>query len=257
MKLSLSVALISTTSVTQAVLGPGYEDYHWCPPGSCEIYINLYGYTGPASLFNKCFNTTTGTFSNGVWTGDKTNVTVPEGWEQPPECTAEQYSQCDTADECALKVGPGCSCYVSSTIFPFDASQYRESTCTGNECEGYIAECVPGVGGLGNTCMLKFDLVPLPEVGNETTVDTNSTATNSTGGDGEGGDSTTDTPATTPAGGDDTIKEGETIPVNTGGDGGEQPVGSVPVDSSSGNVDASGVSISLFVAAAAVFSYLS
>ena len=54
-----------------------------------------------------------------------------------------------------------------------------------------------------------------------------------------------------------TIKEGETIPVNTGGDGDEQSVDSVPDDSSSGNVVASGVSISLFVAAAAVFSYLS
>ena len=257
MKLSLSVALISTTSVTQAVLGPGYEDYHWCPPGSCEIYINLYGYTGPASLFNKCFNTTTGTFSNGVWTGDKTNVTVPEGWEQPPECTAEQYSQCDTAADCALKVGPGCSCYVSSTIFPFDASQYRESTCTGNECEGYIAECVPGVGGLGNTCMLKFDLMPIAPVGNETTVDTNATDTPSST-DGEGGDSMTDTAATTPAGGDgDGTKEGETIPVNTGGSE-QPPADSVPDDSSSGNVIvASGVSISMFVVAAAVFSYLS
>jgi len=251
MKLAVSVALIST-GVTQAFLGPGYEDYHYCPPGDCEIYINLFGYFGPASMYNKCYDTTTGVFTNGVWTGDKTNITVEEGWEEPPKCTAEQYSQCDTAAECSLQVGPGCSCYVSSTIFPFDASQYRESTCTGSECDGYVAECQAGEDGLGNTCMLKFDLVSLPPAATNETV--TGPTTPSTGSDGN----TTDTAATTGDGGDGTVKDGETIPSNPdGGDGsGQPPVDKDPIDkTSSGNV--ASVSVSLFVVSSAVFSYLS
>lgn len=254
MKLSLSVALIST-GVTQALLGPGYEDYHWCPPGDCEIYINPFGYMGPASMYNKCFDPTTGVFTNGEWNGTLTNVTVTEGYEQPPKCTAEQYSQCDTAADCELKVGPGCSCYVSSTIFPFDASKYRESTCTGSECDGYVAECQAGQDGQGNTCMLTFDLVSTPPATNDTnTTDTGANATSSTGGD----DNTTDTDATTAGGDDGTVKDGETIPTNpVGGDGGGQPpVGGDPIEKpSSGNV--ASVSVSLCVASAAVFSYLS
>jgi len=250
MKLSLSIALTSV-SVTRAVLGPGYEDYLWCPAGDCEIYINPFGYMGPVSMYNKCFDTTTGTFSNGVWTGDKTNVTAPEGWTQPPKCTAAEYSQCDTAAECSLQVGPGCSCYVSSTVFPFDASNFRDATCTGNECDGHEAECSAGPDGEGNTCMIKFNLVATPPATNVTT-GTGATTLPVTGENGTVVVTTATTAATTAGGAIIEDKETITTTSSTAAAGG----GPVPTPApSSGNV--ASVSISLFVVSAAVFGYFS
>ena len=166
---------------------------------------------GPQSMYNKCYNPTTGKMINGVWTGSLTNMTVPEGWTIPAMCTAEQYSQCVTADQCELKVGPGCDCYVSSTVHPFDASP--DTNCTGNECDGYVAACEPGENGGGNTCMVTFpilgpDTVPTQPAssGGETTAAPASGGTD-TGGDdttGEGTGTTTDTtvtPAPSPSGG--------------------------------------------------------
>eukprot|EP00573_Skeletonema_grethae_P000480 CAMPEP_0201687690 /NCGR_PEP_ID=MMETSP0578-20130828/1638_1 /ASSEMBLY_ACC=CAM_ASM_000663 /TAXON_ID=267565 /ORGANISM="Skeletonema grethea, Strain CCMP 1804" /LENGTH=253 /DNA_ID=CAMNT_0048171861 /DNA_START=80 /DNA_END=841 /DNA_ORIENTATION=- len=250
--LSLSVALTSI-GLASAVLGPGYEDYLNCPPGNCEIYINPFGYTGPVSMYNKCFDTTTSTFSNGVWTGDLTNVTAPEGYVQdPPKCTAEEYSQCDTAAECSLQIGPGCSCFVSSTIFPFDVSGFiDEDSCTGNECDGHTAECIAGADGEGNTCMLKFDLVMPPPVTTVTTVTGATTLPSTPGGGGDG----VTVPATLPAGGGgdgSIIKETNTTTNSTGPSVDEVVPTAAP---SSGNV--ARASISLFVVSAAVFGYLS
>jgi len=265
--LSLSIAL-TTIGLTRAVLGPGYEDHLNCPPGNCEIYINPFGYTGPVSMYNKCFDTTTtttstSTFTNGVWTGSLTNVTAPEGWAQdPPKCTADQYSQCDTAAECELKVGPGCTCYVSSTIFPFDASSgVGDASCTGKECDGHEAECsATGSEGEGNTCMIKFDLVappPPPESSTVATTVTGATTLPSTGGGNGSGVTTTATtvPATIPStgGGDVIIKDGETNSTTNSTDTDDKVVETKAP--SSGNV--ARVSISLLAASAAVFGYIS
>jgi len=253
MKLSLSIALSSVVGVAQAVLGPGYEDYMYCPDGDCEIYINPFGYMGPASMYNKCFNTTTGEFVNGVWTGNLTNVTAPEGWTQPPKCTAEEYSQCDTAEQCTLAVGPGCSCYVSSTVFPFDISNYRDASCTGNECDGYKAVCSAGENGEGNTCMIQFDL----DLG-----DTNGTtatgATQPASGGIFGGGVTTVATTAAAGGGTGNTDGGETITGTTATTAGGSGDGAAPTPASSpssGNV--ASVSISLFAVSAAIFGYFS
>lgn len=104
---------------TNAALPPGYEDFMWCPPDNCRFDTNQpYGLVGPASTFNKCKNliggkTTLyvlcsllisaalhwglwfliellsfhkGEITNGIWTGNLTDVTVPEGWIEPQEC---------------------------------------------------------------------------------------------------------------------------------------------------------------------------
>lgn len=202
-------------------------------------------------MYNKCFDPTTSQFSNGVWTGDLTNVTAPEGWVQPPKCTAEQYSQCDTAEQCTLQVGPGCSCYVSSTVFPFDASSFRDATCTGSECDGYEAVCSLGEDGEGNTCMIQFDLTGGFGDNTATTV-TTATGTGATP-PASGGDGAVVTTAATSAGG--TNNGGETtVTTTTSTTAASGQNGPAPAPSS-GNV--ASISIPLFVVSAMVFGYFS
>lgn len=187
-------------------MGPGYEDVSYCPPGNCEIYLNPFGYPGPASLSNKCYDTETDAITNAVWTGSLTNVTAPEGWVTPEMCTAEQYSQCNTADDCTLKVGPTCDCYVSSLLQPFDAeSGLKREICTGNECDGYTAVCQPGMDS-GNTCMVEFPVTSVTSTGATEPASSGVTTTTTTTAapvDGTGSIDTTDekqtdTPATAP-----------------------------------------------------------
>jgi hypothetical protein len=231
---SFAIALSSILpAATKAVLGPGYEDVMYCPPGNCEIYLNPFGYAGPASLFNKCYDPETGTITNAVWTGSLTNVTAPDGWVTPEVCTAEQYSQCNTADDCTLKVGPTCDCYVSSNLQPFDAeSGLRQAVCTGNECDGYTAVCQPGMDS-GNTCMVEFP-VTLPSV--------TSTSTGATEPASSGVTTTTTTTTAAPVDGTDNIDTTDEKQTDT-------PVGPVASGSITG--------VSIFVSAAAVLAYFS
>jgi hypothetical protein len=204
---SFAIALSSILpAATKAVMGPGYEDISYCPPANCEIYLNPFGYAGPASLFNKCYDPETGTITNAVWTGSLTNVTAPDGWVTPEMCTAEQYSQCNTADDCTLKVGPTCDCYVSSNLQPFDAeSGLKREICTGNECDGYTAVCQPGMDS-GNTCMVEFPVTSVTSTGaTEPASSGVTTTTTTTAAPVDGTDSIdttdekqTDTPATAP-----------------------------------------------------------
>ncbi len=234
---SFAIALSSILpAATKAVMGPGYEDVLYCPPGNCEIYLNPFGYAGPASLFNKCYDPETGAITNAVWTGSLTNVTAPEGWVTPEMCTAEQYSQCNTADDCSLKVGPTCDCYVSSLLQPFDAeSGLKREICTGNECDGYTAVCQPGMDS-GNTCMVEFPV---------TTVTTGATEPASSGV------TTTTTTAVAPVDGTDSID-------TTDGKQTDTPV-TAPGGSAPGNNPSSGstIGVSIFVSAAAVLAYFS
>lgn len=200
---SFAIALSSILpAATKAVMGPGYEDVMYCPPDNCEIYLSPFGYAGPASLFNKCYDPETGTIANAVWTGSLTNVTAPEGWVTPEMCTAEQYSQCNTAADCTLKVGPTCDCYVSSTLQPFDAeSGLKREICTGNECDGYTAVCQPGMDS-GNTCMVEFPVTSVTSTGATEPASTTTTAAAPVGGtdsiDNTDGGKQTDTPAAAP-----------------------------------------------------------
>jgi len=69
---SLFSAIVSVA--TNAALPPGYEDDLWCPPDTCQIYTNPYGYVGATSSFNLCYNPDTDEITKGVWTGSKTDV---------------------------------------------------------------------------------------------------------------------------------------------------------------------------------------
>ena len=55
-------------------------------------------------------------------TDNTTDITdVPDGWTNDAElCTGDEYSECSTSADCELRVAPGCSCYVSSCIHPYD-----------------------------------------------------------------------------------------------------------------------------------------
>jgi len=68
-------------------LPPGYEDEMWCPPGSCNLYVNPYEMVGPSSSFFKCYQKDTTSVSEAVWTGSLTDVVAPEGWITAPELT--------------------------------------------------------------------------------------------------------------------------------------------------------------------------
>lgn len=182
--------------------------------------------------------------------------------QDPPKCTAEQYSQCDTAAECSLQIGPGCSCFVTSTIFPFDVSGYieDEDSCTGKECDGHAAECSAGADGEGNTCMIKFDVdvMPTPPVTTNATTGatvTGATTLPSTGGGGGSDVTVVTVPATLPSVGDDgdgIVKETNTTTNST--DVSDEDEAVPTAAPSSGNV--ARVSISLLVVSAVVFGCL-
>ncbi|KAL7498771.1 hypothetical protein ACHAWT_008781 [Skeletonema menzelii] len=156
--ISFAIASSLSVGISNAALPPGYEDQIYCPPGNCEIYTNPFGYVGAASSFSKCYDPETNVMSEGVWTGTETDVTTPDGWIEPQMCTAAQYSQCEVNTDCSTLISPGCSCYVSSSIHPYQACQENDcnlSGCTGNECGGYDGVCQLGFNGTGNTCMLE------------------------------------------------------------------------------------------------------
>mmetsp|Transcript_19766 Transcript_19766/g.30841 ORF Transcript_19766/g.30841 Transcript_19766/m.30841 type:complete len:206 (-) Transcript_19766:502-1119(-) len=158
MKLISFAVVFIFVSVAKAALPPGYEDEHYCPPGNCEIYTNPYGIVGAVSTFDKCYDPATNVMSEGVWTGTETDVAAPDGWIQPEMCTAAQYSQCEVDTQCNLLISPGCSCYVSSSIHPYQACENKDcdlSGCSGNECGGYVGVCQPGFNGRGNTCKIE------------------------------------------------------------------------------------------------------
>lgn len=122
------------------------------------MYTNPFGYAGAASQFYKCYNPATDVVSEGVWTGTETDVIAPDGWIQPQMCEDATYTQCEVNTDCNTLISPGCSCYVSSSIHPYQACDGNDcnfSGCTGMECGGYVGVCQPGVNGTENTCMLE------------------------------------------------------------------------------------------------------
>jgi len=134
----------------------------YCPPGNCEVYTNPYGYVGAQSSFYKCYNPSTDVMTDGVWTGSLTNVTAPDDYIEPESCTAAEYSECDTDDDCSLAIDSRCNCYVSSYFHPFDPCNGGCNTdqCTGEECSELSSSCSPGVNGGGGTCQLDYNPSP-------------------------------------------------------------------------------------------------
>ena len=169
MKLFVTVVLAVSLSISKAVLPPEYEIKIWCPPGDCQFYTNPFGFDGPPNLYSSCYNNSTGNVTDEVLTGNVTNITAPEGWEEPEECTKEEYSECDYDNDCTATVRTmepidthvwgSCACFANSIFHPFDQCVGRDDTncvhalCEGDPCEDYIARCEIGDNGAG-TCII-------------------------------------------------------------------------------------------------------
>ena len=177
MKYLLSLALVSSLSVSEStkVLPPGYEDEMWCHPGDCSVYSNPWGIgAGPLSSYYHCYNDVTNV-TEAVWTGTLTDVVPPEGWVEPVNCTAEEYSECEVCfnimlsfimlisfnkfvsdtllqfdEDCTMTArnwvpineeiigGDQCSCYAESAYHPFDQCQgvtENKRHCSYDDCD--------------------------------------------------------------------------------------------------------------------------
>jgi len=88
-------AITTITFVADAALPPGYEDNMWCPEGYCDMPVttNPTGFVGPSSAFHECYDSSTNTTVDEVWTGSLSDTVVPEGWiEFPDECPEEYHN---------------------------------------------------------------------------------------------------------------------------------------------------------------------
>ena len=139
------------------------DDVLYCPTDNCKIYSNPFGLDGNPSEYMECYNPSTNEITNGVNTNGvkidsnatDTTTDIPDGWTNDTElCT--DYSECNSAADCQLLIAPGCSCYVSSCIHPYDANPDDSgglAGCTGSECGAYVPQC-SFANGTGGTCLL-------------------------------------------------------------------------------------------------------
>lgn len=141
------------------------------------------GFTGPISLFEKCYNPSADEITDGVWTGSLTNVTAPDEWMMPERCTDEEYSppsvngttawvwvgQCKEDADCVptlrsrvptLSDKSGvdmCECYANTVDSPFDECEGESDMtcpiagCAENACARLEAVCEVGVCELKET----------------------------------------------------------------------------------------------------------
>ena len=154
-KTKSGIAVIVVVSIMSSTLA---DDVLYCPADNCKIYSNPFGLDGDLSEYMECYNPSTNEVSNGIKIDSNTTDTtteVPNGWTNETElCT--DYSECNSSADCQLLIAPGCSCYVSSCIHPYDANPDDSgglSGCTGNECGGYVPQC-SFANGTGGTCLL-------------------------------------------------------------------------------------------------------
>lgn len=83
-------------------------------------------------------------------------------YTQTDNCTSSQYSQCETAADCELRIGPGCECFVSSCLHPYNPCEGNECNmvgCSGEECGAYQVECVTENDTGGICLMVNQDVV--------------------------------------------------------------------------------------------------
>ena len=151
--------MLFTITVALGIAVSG-ADEHWCPAGNCQVYSNPFGLWRRIKQYLECYDSSTNEITNGVTTDNTTDITdVPDGWTNDAElCTGDEYSECSTSADCELRVAPGCSCYVSSCIHPYDPCDGDDcgnglSGCTGNECGFYTPVC-SFANGTGGTCLI-------------------------------------------------------------------------------------------------------
>lgn len=157
--LSKAKTIIAALVVVSIIVSIVADDVLYCPTDNCKIYSNPFGLSGDPSEYMECYDPSINEISNGVKIDsnatDDTTTEVPNGWTNDTElCT--DYSECSSATDCQLLIAPGCSCYVSSCIHPYDANPDDSgglSGCTGNECGAYVPQC-SFANGTGGTCLL-------------------------------------------------------------------------------------------------------
>jgi len=103
---SIAATIISLQNLpfANAILPPGYEDVMWCPEGYCRRKVNPGdGFSGPQRAFNECYNPSTDSVVDEVWTGELSETVAPEGWiENPASCVTDETSNktsVETLDE--------------------------------------------------------------------------------------------------------------------------------------------------------------
>ena len=149
------IAILAASIIVSTVA----NDVLYCPTDNCKVYSNPFGLNGDPSEYMECYNPSTNEISNGVKIDsnatDDTTTEIPDGWTNDIEL-CNDYSECSSAADCQLLIAPGCSCYVSSCIHPYDANPDDSgglSGCTGYECGVYVPQCSFANGTRG-TCLL-------------------------------------------------------------------------------------------------------
>ncbi|KAL7498001.1 hypothetical protein ACHAWT_008509 [Skeletonema menzelii] len=174
---------------------------HWCPPGSCSLYIqHRPGFAGPQHAFYKCYDETTDKTTEAVWTGFRTQVEAPQGWIQDPEdCDVASTptppnphrnidtpgGMCDNDSDCFTRIrsmvpqgaiGPGlCECYATSIRNPFDETEGSTNVamarCDPSACDGFEPYCplAPNDNGMAEYDTPRPPLPKRPSASSSTT----------------------------------------------------------------------------------------
>lgn len=90
--IAATILSLQNLSFVTAVLPPGYEDVMWCPEGYCRRAVNPgEGFAGPARAFNECYDPSTNTVVDEVWTGELSETVAPEGWIKDPVSCSRRW----------------------------------------------------------------------------------------------------------------------------------------------------------------------
>ena len=100
---TITASLIRSSS---AALPPGYEDEMWCPVGSCSRQIVLEpGFAGPNSAFVECFDPSSGSVVDEVWTGTLSETVAPDGWVVNPDSCPDEVPEEEDSESSAATAG--------------------------------------------------------------------------------------------------------------------------------------------------------
>eukprot|EP00548_Thalassiothrix_antarctica_P003797 CAMPEP_0194131598 /NCGR_PEP_ID=MMETSP0152-20130528/2344_1 /TAXON_ID=1049557 /ORGANISM="Thalassiothrix antarctica, Strain L6-D1" /LENGTH=144 /DNA_ID=CAMNT_0038826441 /DNA_START=59 /DNA_END=493 /DNA_ORIENTATION=+ len=70
--------------LSSAELPPGYEDVMWCPEGYCDQAVKL-DLVGPKSSFHICYDPSSNSTLDEVWTGELSDSIASDGWIANPD----------------------------------------------------------------------------------------------------------------------------------------------------------------------------
>mmetsp|Transcript_21699 Transcript_21699/g.24725 ORF Transcript_21699/g.24725 Transcript_21699/m.24725 type:complete len:145 (-) Transcript_21699:176-610(-) len=70
--------------ISSAGLAPGYE-FMWCPWGYCDQAVVKLDLVGPESSFHICYNPSSNSTFDAVWTGELSDSIAFDGWIANPD----------------------------------------------------------------------------------------------------------------------------------------------------------------------------